>query len=351
MERIPDPAEHSRSDRQGESASRRNFLKSLGATAALAAFPGSAEAFRRLDALREQRDEEYFNTLIADPAARRAFREAPTPDQRGSLLRSLAKVKPQWLQEFERDEDLFNRHTLPQCNRVNGKICGNATIIRIPVQKPGERGITHHHLLITASHVADQVDPPSGTSWTRHKSGRDVAVRELDERDLAVVKISPDKAFPFHPLKRGQDITGAVGAVIALGRDRDRKLYPSRISPTLSTRWVRPPDLTKLYERPEDMEAIRMIVLPPGQGTPVKENFHGKTMDIAPAAGVSGAAFVYVPDGSSELSFGGVFTGAGVMPADGSTYDTGYVLDPTYVQEAIEHHFKTTLRSKVTLSV
>jgi len=330
--------------------SRRLFLQGLASVAAFAAAPKAALALTNQELLRNREDEIYFNTLISDPIARQRFRETSTRKETASVLRSIAKTKAPWIEEFDGDQRRMHRGALAFRDR-DGVLKGNGTILKIPAE--GVEGKDagkdkFRYLVVTASHVADQVPPPAGTHWTLHREERDVAVRDLSADELARAKAESD-ALLLPPLQKGgEDITGEVGTVIAHGNGLNapvRKLYPSRLSPKISTpvlaaMYVKLPEVGKKYLHEADFNAVRMITLPYDEAAKTGQ----KKDQSSPMNRVSGSAFVYIPKGSKELAFGGLIVSGVKAYSEGVSYDVGFILDHMYVREAIDEHLKGVVR-------
>lgn len=285
---------------------------------------------------REKQDEAYFLRLARDPIARKLFQEAPTQKELGAVMRSLAKTNAKWINAFKRDEKRMHNGALALHTNW-GQFVGNGTILKVPDRRKVS-GQEYRHIVATASHVADHVPPPPGTSWTRHPKGRDVAVRDLSESERTSVATGTTGALLFRP-DDDKDITGEVGAVIAHDDDEGplaRKLYPSRISPFISshvlrTGGIKPEEYPPQYDR-DDYAAMRIVVLPPGQAVKPKDKKE-------PVKGVSGGAFVYMPRGSAEPAFGGMFVAAARIYEGFVMYEAGLVIDRSYVRETLEEHF------------
>lgn len=340
----PESGPHKRKEPE---LTRRGFLQGLASAGALVAMPAAARAASYKEWLRERekQDEAYFQKLIRDPIARKLFQEAPARKDLGAVMRSLEKTSAKWIDAFRRDEKHMHNGALALHGNW-GKLVGNGTILKVPDARKDGGQETYHYIVATAAHVADLVPPPSGTSWTRHPKGRDVAIRELSESEKASLATGGTGALLFRP-SDDKDITGEVGVVVAHDDDDGplaRKLYPSRISPTVSSTVAQ---LMKIkreevkYKREPDFAASRLMVLPSGEakitykpGTEVID-----TSKPTPARGVSGSAFVYMPRGEREPVLGGIFIGAVPSWVEGVRYDTGLVVDRSYVRETLEEHF------------
>ncbi|MBI2613029.1 hypothetical protein HYW59_04475 [Candidatus Kaiserbacteria bacterium] len=334
---------------KGKKMSRRSVLQGLVSTGTLAAMPTAVRAASYKEWLRERekQDEAYFQKLVRDPNARKRFQEAPTGKELGSVMRSLAKAKAQWIEPFKQDEKRMHGGALTLRNE-RGAFIGNGTLLKVPMSRKDSAAEEYHYLVATTAHVADMVPPPAGTRWTLHPKERDVAVRELSALERASVATGTQGALLFR-LQDNRDITGEVGAVIAHDNDRgslERKLYPSRISPTVSGAVTRlmGMDMTKMekYTREPDLGAYRVITLPSGEakivykpGTRVVDESRPQ-----PARGVSGSAFVHTPRGATEPALGGIFVGALPSRVDGDAYDAGFVIDRSYIGETITEHLK-----------
>ena len=288
----------------------------------------------------EKEDEKYINTLIRDEMARKRFKETPTKKEAAAVMRSLAKTDASWIREFNRDEGRMHRGALAFYDHA-GVLKGNGTILKIAREEKKGGNNAYHYLVVTASHVADLVPAPQGTHWTRHPEGRDVAVRELTEDELARAKAESD-ALLLPPLQKGrEDITGEIGAVIAHGNGKNapvRKLYPSRLSPKISFPVMTAMNIglpvPRKYMYEEDFNEMRAMAVP------YNEAMKGLHDQPPPMNRVSGGAFVHLPRGSRELSFGG-FLVAGVKAfGEGVSYDIGFVLDHMYTRETIAEHEK-----------
>jgi len=330
--------------------SRRRFLEEgLASLGALAVNPRIAQALTNQELLRERSDERYFNLLTKDPMARKQFQETPTRGEVAATLRSIAKTKAPWIEQFNRDAKRMHRGALA-FRDVGGVLMGNGTILKIPIEGAGgEAGKDKfHYLVVTASHVADQVSPPAGTHWTRHREERDVAVRDLSADELVRAKSASD-ALLLPPLQQGgEDITGEVGTVIGHGNGMNapvRKMYPSRLSPKISfpvltAAYVRLPEAGKKYMHATDFDAVRMITLPYDEAAKRGPNKDQPT----PMNRASGSAFVYIPKGSKEMAFGGILVSGVKAYPEGVSYDVGFILDHMYVREAIDEHLKGVVR-------
>lgn len=315
------------------------MLKGLLATAIASAIkPSELHAVPGYEHLpRDASDLRYFRSLFTDPAALADFREAPTESTIARVLRVLSRTSTEWTNAIRRAVGLV--HPGAQVLRnPDGHHIGNGTLLKVPDTRRGARANSYRYVVVTAWHVAELVPAPDGSTWVRHPGNADIAVREVSEAEKREWTGEPHAmSLKMSSERVHDDIGGKVGVV--LGKDSDtgsmlRKMYPSLVSPRVTRQFLRACGLTDaaINERLYQHDEFRLIVLPPEEMI-TDRNGHAKPK------GMSGSAYVYLPEGSSDVEFGGIFIAISPANSDNTTFLLGHVADHFQVREAIDHLF------------
>ena len=275
----------------------------------------------------------YFDELLRNSTALTDFQNNPTREKIERVIRALSVSSADWVPSIERKREALHAGARALFDR-SGAFIGNGTVLRIRDVRYMETPPKYRYVLVTAAHVADR-ESSYARRWVSHPKGADVSVCEITPREAT----QDGKIDALHlgttPERLNLDISGRVGVV--LSRDNDtgvlkRKLFESMVSPRTSSQLFSTMNMSSgnLLQT----EGLRLIVLPRGEEKILRGG-------IRPAQGVSGAAFLFVPEGAEGVEFAGIFVS--IMPpiriGQQAPYAVGHIVDHVIVREAISHLF------------
>lgn len=258
-----------------------------------------------------------------------------------SVVRVLAKTDIGWTEKL-RQSDYFHPGA-SELFDTQQRFRGNGTTVRIRDTGPDASPLGFSYFMVTAKHVADVAQSPSGEPWIEHPRGYDVAVSAMDWRTIGWLEPKPgeekqsQKALDFDMHPRDPNwMNGEAGIVLAYMTSQGsyaRRAYASRISPPLTAKvreqaGVQPAQEHMKYFK----DSFRWIILPPGHARPLRPGDENVI-----ASGTSGAACIGWNPSVSEPEMSGIIAAAAVVKVGSVTYDLAEVLDREFIRETIQH--------------